>query len=224
MITLMSRLTFIARKPVLIATWGLLAFFVYVMGTVMIIQPATRPEALQMTPVALLLSITVLLFFAQTPYTWRMAAVFGIIAAGGFLAELTGVQTGWIFGKYQYTANFGVRWWGVPPLIGLNWLFLSYMWASVMHNTAGASAGRMIYAALGMLAYDLLLEQAAPLMQLWYWQGGQIPFSNYAGWLGLAFLFQWLIRKSRIVTRNHMALPLLLLQVLMYVCIILYIR
>lgn len=220
----MSRLTFIHRKPVLFTIWGLLAFFVYVMGTLMIIQPVTRPEALRMTPVALLLTTVVLFFFANTKYNGRMILVFITIAVIGFLAELAGVQTGYIFGKYHYTANFGVRWWGVPPLIGLNWLFLSYAWASVTHNTVGAPLYRMLYAAIGMLAYDLLLEQAAPLMQLWYWQGGRIPFSNYAAWFGLALFFQWLIHHNRIVTSNHIALPLLLLQVLMYACIILYIR
>lgn len=224
MTTPMSRLTFIARKPVLFIVWGLLAFFVYAMGTLMIVQPATRPEALRMTPIALLLSMAVLLFFANTRYTGRMIVVFSLIVAIGFLTELAGVQTGWIFGKYHYTTNFGVRWWGVPPLIGINWLFLSYAWASVTHNTVGAPAYRILYAATGMLAYDLLLEQVAPLMHLWYWQEKRIPLSNYAAWFILALFFQWLIHRNRIVTCNNMALPLLLLQVLMYVCIILYIR
>lgn len=220
----MTRLSFIARKSSLLTIWGLLAFFVYGMGTLMITQPATRTEALTMTPIALLLTMAVLLFFANTKYTGRMVAVFAAIAIIGFLAELAGVQTGWIFGKYQYTANFGIRWWGVPPLIGLNWLFLAYTWASVTRNTAGAPARRILYAAVGMLAYDLLLEQAAPLMQLWHWQGGHIPLSNYAAWFVLALFFQWLIHRNRIITANNMALPLLLLQVLMYVCVILYIR
>lgn len=218
----MNRPSLIEHRYVLPVTWLLLAFFIYGMGTLSLLHPATRTEAMKMTPVALLLTTGLLLLFASTPYTRRMTAVFSAIALLGFLAELTGVQTGWIFGHYAYTDNFGVRWWGTPPLIGINWLFLSYAWAAVTGNTANAPAYRIFYAATGMLAYDLLLEQAAPLMHLWYWQGGRIPWTNYAAWFVLALFFQWLIHHYRIVTRNRMALPLLSLQILMFVCIILF--
>lgn len=219
----MQRLEFISRKAILFITWILIAFFVYGMGIVSILTPATREAALPMTPIALLLTTAVLLFFARTVYTRRMIFVFTAIALIGFLVELAGVQTGWIFGHYRYTSNFGVRWWGTPPLIGINWLFLSYAWAAVLQNTASAPVHRIVYAALGMLAYDLLLEQAAPRMQLWYWEKGNIPFSNYIAWFVLALFFQWLIRRNRIVTQNNMALPLLLLQIVLYISVILYI-
>lgn len=220
----MKRHELISRKAFPITIWLLLAFFVYGMGTVSILNPATRTEALRMTPVALLLTTAVLLFFADATYNWRTIAVLTVIAAGGFLAELAGIQTGWIFGQYQYTSNFGPRWWDTPPLIGLNWMFLSYAWAAVMRNAFPAPAYRIFYAALGMLAYDLLLEQAAPLMKLWYWKGGHIPTGNYVSWFALALLFQGLLRYSRMNTRNKMALPLLVLQAAMYICVILYIR
>lgn len=219
----MQRLEFISRKAILFITWILIAFFVYGMGIVSILTPATREAALPMTPIALLLTTAVLLFFARTVYTRRMILVFIAIALIGFLVELVGVQTGWIFGHYRYTSNFGVRWWGTPPLIGINWLFLSYAWAAVLQNTAFAPVHRIVYAALGMLAYDLLLEQAAPRMQLWYWEKGNIPFNNYIAWFVLALFFQWLIRRNRIVTQNNMALPLLLLQIVLYISVILYI-
>lgn len=219
----MQRLEFISRKAILFITWILIAFFVYGMGIVRILTPATREAALPMTPIALLLTTAVFLFFARTVYTRRMILVFTAIALIGFLVELVGVQTGWIFGHYRYTSNFGVRWWGTPPLIGINWLFLSYAWAAVLQNTASAPVHRIVYAALGMLAYDLLLEQAAPRMQLWYWEKGNIPFSNYIAWFVLALFFQWLIRRNRIVTQNNMALPLLLLQIVLYISVILYI-
>lgn len=220
----MERLGLISRKPFRIGIWLLLAFFVYAMGTVSILNPDTRTEALRMTPVALLLTTAVLLFFAGAAYTWRMAAVLSAIAVIGFLAELAGVQTGWIFGQYRYTSHFGPRWWGTPPLIGLNWMFLSYAWAAIVHNAYPATAWRILYAALGMLAYDLLLERAAPLMQLWHWKGGHIPVDNYISWFVLALFFQGLLRYSRTDTRNAMALPLLLLQSAMYVCVILFFR
>lgn len=220
----MKRLEFISRKSVLFISWILVAFFVYGMGIISILTPGTREEALRLTPAALLITTFVLLFFAQTVYTRRMVLVFILITISGFLVEWIGIQTGWIFGNYHYTDHFGIRWGGTPPLIGINWLFLSYAWAAVVHNTASAPAYRIVYAALGMLAYDLLLEQAAPYMQLWYWEKGHIPFGNYISWFVLALIFQWLIHRNRLITRNNMALPLLLLQIIMYICVILYIQ
>ncbi len=220
----MGRLALIHRKPFQLAICLLLAFFVYGMGTFLIINPQTRPEALRMTPLALMLTVSVLFFFAESRYTWTMVASFTFIALIGFLVELIGVQTGWIFGRYQYTSHFGVRWWDTPPLIGINWLFLTYAWAAVVHNSGNAPKHRMLWAAAGMLAYDLLLEQAAPLMQLWHWKGGHIPLSNYLAWFGLALFFQWILHFNRIDTRNSLALPLLLLQLVMYLGIILFIQ
>lgn len=220
----MERLKLIYRQPFRIGIWLLLAFFIYAMGTVSILNPATRTEALHMTPVALLLTTVVLLFFAGTVYTWRMAGVLAAITILGFLIELAGIQTGWIFGQYRYTSNFGPRWWGTPPLIGLNWMFLSYAWAAVVGNSHPSPSYRIIYAASGMLAYDLLLEQAAPLMQLWHWESTHIPIRNYISWFAIALLFQSLLRYSRINTHNTIAFPLLILQAAMYVCVILYTR
>ena len=151
----MQRLEFISRKAILFITWILIAFFVYGMGIVSILTPATREAALPMTPIALLLTTAVLLFFARTVYTRRMILVFIAIALIGFLVELVGVQTGWIFGHYRYTSNFGVCWWGTPPLIGINWLFLSYAWAAVLQNTASAPVHRIVYAALGDVSLRL---------------------------------------------------------------------
>ena len=220
----MERLTLIDRKPLQLVVCLLLAFFVYGMGTYLILNPQTRPEALRMTPLALLLTVSVLFFFAGSRYTRTMVGSFALIALIGFLVELIGVQTGWVFGRDQYTSHFGVRWWGTPPLIGINWLFLTYAWAAVARNSGNAPKYRMLLAAAGMLAYDLLLEQAAPLMQLWHWEGRHIPLSNYLAWFGLALFFQWILHFNRIDTRNSLALPLLLLQIAMYVCIILFIQ
>src|SRR5581483_3953042 len=44
----------------------------------------------------------------------------------GLSVEIMGVQTGFPFGSYFYTVKLGPRLFGVPVIIGLNWLLLSY--------------------------------------------------------------------------------------------------
>lgn len=90
----MQRLEFISRKAILFITWILIAFFVYGMGIVSILTPATREAALPMTPIALLLTTAVLLFFARTVYTRRMILVFIAIAPYRFSRRVSRCPNG----------------------------------------------------------------------------------------------------------------------------------
>jgi len=44
----------------------------------------------------------------------------------GFLIEVIGVKTGYIFGRYYYGQSLGYHLLSVPLLIGLNWGVLLY--------------------------------------------------------------------------------------------------
>lgn len=220
----MQRLEIVNHKNIRLITILLLSFFVYVMGTIYIANPETRTEALGSTPVALLLTTGVLLFFAATVYTSRMVWTFLVIALAGFFAEWVGVRTGWIFGAYTYTHRFGILLGDTPLLIGVNWLFLTYACAAVARNTAFSPLSSIFLAALLMVAYDILLERAAPLMDLWHWKEDRVPLKNYVSWFLLGLCFQWFLHRNRIITRNPMALPLLLLQAGMFLCLILLLK
>ncbi|MDG2208732.1 MAG: carotenoid biosynthesis protein, partial [Flavobacteriales bacterium] len=44
-----------------------------------------------------------------------------IAAAGGLVVEIIGVQTGWLFGNYQYGIALGLQVAGVPVILGVLW-------------------------------------------------------------------------------------------------------
>ena len=113
-----------------------------------------------------------------------------LVCAGvvGFLAELSGVWTGFPFGGYVYTEAFAPLLFGVPLVMICAWAVLAgYLhgllapW--VRHPLALTAAG-----ALGLTAIDLVLDPvAANIMNLWTWEHAGyyygIPLSNFAGWL-----------------------------------------
>ena len=49
----------------------------------------------------------------------------------GMLAEGLGVNYGLIFGKYDYGNNLGFKLFGVPFLIGINWIMLTIISGSI---------------------------------------------------------------------------------------------
>ena len=78
----------------------------------------------QLSAANLLLTIT-LVFISYLSQWKRFMVVVSIAFLIGFVAELIGVHTGWLFGRYSYESNLGVKIAGVPILIGLNWAILS---------------------------------------------------------------------------------------------------
>lgn len=71
----------------------------------------------------------------------------------------------------------------------------------------------IITASLLMVLYDLFLEPAAMRLDMWSWEGGRIPFSNYAAWFLLSLLFHTLVRITGEEKINSRALPLFAVQI-----------
>jgi len=112
----------------------------------------------------------------------------------GFTSEWLGVATGRIFGPYVYGTLLGPKLWGVPPLIGLNWVIL--VWAAY---SLWPSAAHAWIAALGVVFMDLIMEPGATTLGFWTWQHiptmGKpwsslvvAPFQNYGVWGALAWV------------------------------------
>jgi putative membrane protein len=71
----------------------------------------------------------------------------------------------------------------------------------------------IITGSLMMVLYDLFLEPAAMRLDMWSWEGGRIPFSNYAAWFLLSVLFHTLVRITGEEKINSRAMPLFAVQI-----------
>lgn len=131
--------------------------------------------------------------------TRRWAA---IILGGSALCEWVGALTGFPFGPYRYTDNFGWRLGGVLPFtIPLAWLIilLSGRRLVLAIRPEVTRVGLASGTALVALVSDFILEPVAwKIRAYWIWYPGREaapsgwpPPQNYASWFAVAFLLTY---------------------------------
>lgn len=178
-----------------------------------------HPDFVKLTPINLLISLIIVLAFHPS-WNWRLILFLLICPIVGFLVEMKGVETGLIFGTYQYGETLGFKYNNTPLSIGINWLLLSYCSAVLVSHFTSESSNiilKALYASTVMVGLDVLIEPVAIKTDMWSWPpDNEIPIQNYIGWfltaLPLHLLF-FLLNKS---VKNKVAVSLLLLQFLFF--------
>ena len=110
----------------------------------------------------------------------------------GMFSEFIGVNYGLIFGEYIYGNNLGFKLFGVPFLIGLNWVILTVICANIASILIKNNSiiHIIILGTLLMLFMDFVMEPIAPKLDLWKFKNLVVPTSNYIGWLIISILTQ----------------------------------
>ncbi|MBW6535610.1 MAG: carotenoid biosynthesis protein [Mariniphaga sp.] len=202
-------------------SFGFLIIF-YLVGIAGFINPSTREFFSRLTPLALLLSAGFLIWFHRPKFTLKMGGIFAFIFIFSFLVEAIGVKTGLIFGEYIYGKGLGIKVLETPLMIGLNWLMLVYCTKIIAEKISENNTVKLFFAPFLMVIYDFILEQAAPLLGMWSWAGGKIPLQNYISWYLLAFLFHWLLQKTKTEFSNQLAAPVFVIQFMFFVVLVIY--
>lgn len=133
----------------------------------------------------------------------------------GMTAEWIGVHTGFLFGDYSYGNNLGQKWFGVPIIIGVNWVMLTMISASVMHLIKVHWLLKVFSATLLMLLLDFLIEPVAIVSDYWIWEG-DIPTSNFIGWGLTAFILQTWYFGGKLAEPNKVGISLYIIQVIFF--------
>jgi len=181
----------------------LIVFFI--VGILGVAVPVSRNLFITLIPLALLLSILVLIPFHQSEIRKKEILVFISILLVGFLIEAAGVRYGFIFGIYRYGDGLGIKILGAPLLIGVNWLLLVYCTAVIFEKIPISSIWKITGAAFLMVLYDYVMEQVAPWMDMWSFEGGSAPPRNYISWFILALFFHSLLKITGIRITNRIA-------------------
>ena len=176
---------------------------------------------LRFTPLTLLLTAALLLWFQPKPD----ASFWGFclsVALLGFAVELIGVNTnGLLFGHYSYGNTLGFKildqqpFKGVPPLIGLNWLVMTYVCGMLSRYLPIPELGRIVLAAVLMVGFDACLEPVAGIYDFWHWSANIIPFQNFRDWFIFSCILQLLFNRTTFPKRNALA-PLVYLAQLLF--------
>ena len=169
-----------------------------------------REFFLQTTPINLF--FTLVLLFVNLKNPDRGMAKAAILAFSlGMLVEILGVNFGLIFGTYSYGENLGVKIFGVPILIGANWVMLSFITGAMGDSLfRGNKRLAAVSGAFLMVLIDFVIEPVAPIFDYWTFSDPVAPLSNYIGWFLVALPIQlgvqYWIREKEYTFSAHLVL------------------
>ncbi|WP_331059183.1 carotenoid biosynthesis protein [Hymenobacter sp.] len=175
---------------------------------------------LRFTPLTLLLTAGLLFAFQRGKGASFWVFCFSV-ALLGFAAEVVGVNTGKVFGHYYYGETLGFKLLdmpplvGVPPLIGLNWLVLTYLCGNLARYLPIPELPRTILAALLMVGLDMCMEPVAGRYDFWHWSAGVIPLQNFRDWFIFSCILQMLFNRANFPKFNPLV-PLVYLAQLLF--------
>lgn len=197
---------------------GALVIF-YTVGIIGFELPMSHSLFVKLTPLALLLSIVVLIRYHEGKACRKTWLFLAFVFAGGFFIEVVGVNTGLIFGHYNYGEGLSIKLFDTPLMIGLNWALMVYLSAAVVLSFRRNFLFQVLLSSAIMVAYDVIMEQVAPKMDMWNWAGETIPLQNYLLWATIAVVFHAVRYFIRLEVKNRMALPILIIQSIFFLLI-----
>lgn len=202
----------------------LLFVFIYAVGVAGIGIPLTQRIFIILIPVALLLSFIAIMLFHKSLRSRNTRFVFFTVILVSYLVEVVGVNSQVIFGKYIYGDGLGLKVFGTPLMIGINWAMLVYCSASIMERFRFPLVLQVLFASVLMILYDVILEQVAPFLDMWYWNGNTVPLQNYVVWFVLALIFHTMVKWKKVKTENPLASAIFICQFLFFVAILIFIK
>jgi putative membrane protein len=174
------------------------------------------------TPYTLLLTCFVFLIHSPIADKKFIFAFFSI-AFLGFIIEVVGVKTGLIFGKYSYGNVLGYKFLNVPLVISINWAMLICAGIKVVSRIFTNKITVLAVAALLVTGIDLLIEQVAPKLDFWQFEGGLPDLQNYLSWIGVAFFTSYFFYPTIIKGNRTVSLIILILQVIFFTFLYIFI-
>lgn len=193
-------------------------------GVFGIAAEATRDLFISLTPLALMLSLATIIAFHQPVHLRKETALFIIIYFAGFLLEAAGVNTGRVFGNYSYGQGLGIKVFNTPLMIGINWVLLVYCTAVVTDKLLLPVVFKILIASSLMVLYDLIMEQVAPIMDMWSFDDGSVPFRNYAAWFIIAVFFHAILKLAGFKIRNRQAHFILYIQASFFIILLIFFK
>ena len=171
---------------------------------------------LSFTPVNLIISFF-LLFVNQIQITQReLLSVFTIFLIG-MICEILGVNYGYIFGDYVYLDNLGTKVFGVPILIGINWIILTFITGSISSYIFKKNLKfSILTGAIFMILLDLIIEPVAPLLGFWIFDLPSVPLQNYVGWFLIGLATQFIYQKFVVNKEIPFSFNLLLANIVFF--------
>lgn len=202
------------RKNNLIAI--LVVVVTYLVGIAGFLWPVSQPLFLWLVPFHLLLVFGLILWQHQE---WNKQFFVFLVSCYviSFISELIGIQTSMLFGHYNYGEVLGIKFFGTPLMIGINWLLLSYCTFSISSFVLKNKWLVVFFSALLLVGIDYLIEPVAIKYGFWYWHSANIPMYNYTCWFMLSLVVSSIATYCKIGVNFSLASVVYIMQAAFFV-------
>ena len=146
---------------------------------------------LSLSPISLIFTFLIVVC-SNIEVSYKSFATIIIIFFLSIISEIIGVNYGILFGSYYYGDNLGYSMYGVPLVIGLNWVVLTVSCGNIAsyffekNKYLSISIGSLL-----MLILDVIMEQVSGNIDFWYFNDESLIF-NYVTWFLLGVCNQYL--------------------------------
>lgn len=209
-----------------------LALLFHVTGVLGILFSPYKDWFVNNTPLVLL-TMFLLLTQSEAKLSKKHFVFFIVVFIIGMFTEMVGVNTGLLFGHYQYGMVLGPKLYGVPLLIGLNWFIIVFCAGSFFSQCAGwiqekyrfritettLAIAVVIGGATIATCFDFILEPVAIKLHFWTWENGQIPLLNYICWFFISAVMLAINFALKINPVNQFATNLLVIEALFFLAL-----
>lgn len=136
-----------------------------------------------------------------------------------FSAEALGVATGHVFGAYHYGATLGPAIFGVPLVIGFNWVLVVLGAITLMKRFFKNQLAIVVLSAVLTTVFDFFMEPVAMSAELdyWTWHQGFVPIQNYLAWFVLSLLASTLFVLFKAETKSKLLYRYMAIQFVFFI-------
>ena len=168
------------------------------------IMSSASASFLALTPLYLSLNFLIVLLSSKDKPK-RVLLAISIPIFLGFFTEVLGVNFDLIYGSYKYGENLGLKIFGVPLVICLNWCLLTIISADVAKLTIQNKGIRILIGVLLMVLLDILIEISAPKFDFWVFKNEIVPLQNYFAWFIVSSIAHWWYQSFEIDTNSKVS-------------------
>ena len=145
---------------------------------------------LSLSPISLIFTFLIVVHF-NIEVSYKSFVIIIFIFFLSIISEIIGVNYGLLFGSYYYGENLGYSIYGVPLVIGLNWVVLTVSSGNIASYFFEKNKYlSILIGSLLMLILDVIMEQVSGNIDFWYFNDESLIF-NYITWFLLGACNQY---------------------------------
>ena len=170
------------------------------------------------------------LLYGMCLWKGKFLLLFATILILTFIVELIGVNTGIVFGHYNYVDYTPHEILGISILIPLSWFIFTFVIYNVTTSYIKNNRLIILFSSLLLVCLDLIVDPVLVSIGFWEWEGHKIsnelslsswfgiPWSNYLGWFLVGLMvFSLMIILIKPVMKSEKFLFLFATEVISYI-------